>query len=320
MKNFLFILGCFCLIICSYVQAITYDKCGSEKQILTIRKLQISPDPIHLSGKNALISVDGTLHEDLPAGARIHIKAWKVKRIFAWDIYLNAPCVIPVGCNVEACKFFEYFSGGPRCPLTAQSYVGDTIEIEMPELGGFIKWFASGRFWIEIKVTDQKNEQLSCYAIKGSEKQILSIRKLQISPDPIHLSGKNALISIGGTLYEDLPAGARIHIKAWKVKRIFAWDIHLNAPCVIPIGCNVEACKFFEYLSGGPKCPLKAQSYDIDAIEIELPELEGFIKWFASGRFWIEIKVTDRKNEQLSCYAIKGEARALFAPIKHVTV
>ncbi|GBM91753.1 hypothetical protein AVEN_154656-1 [Araneus ventricosus] len=174
MKNLLFILGCFCLIICSYVQAIDYDKCGSGKQILTISKLQISPDPIHLSGKNALISVGGELHEDLPAGSRIHIKAWKVKRIFAWDIYLAAPCVVPVGCNVEVCKFFEFFSGQPMCPIKAQSYYGNAIEIVMPELGGFVKWFASGRFWIEVKITGPNNEQLSCYAIKGEARALFA--------------------------------------------------------------------------------------------------------------------------------------------------
>ncbi|GFR15978.1 ML domain-containing protein, partial [Trichonephila clavata] len=73
----------------------------SEKQILTIRKFSISPDPIRLSGKDITISVDAQLHEDIPEGARMKIKAWKCpayldgRYIFQllawclWDVMLN---------------------------------------------------------------------------------------------------------------------------------------------------------------------------------------------------------------------------------------
>ncbi|KAF8792811.1 uncharacterized protein LOC129969704 [Argiope bruennichi] len=172
MKTLFF--ACFCLIICSYVQAIDYVKCGSGKQILNLKELRINPDPIRLSGKNALISIDAALNEEIPAGAKIHIKAWKVKKIFAWDIYLKAPCLLAIGCDVEHCKFFKYFSGENMCPVKPQSFRGEAIEIEMPELGSFVKWFASGRFWIEVQIIGRNSEQLSCYSIKGEAKALFA--------------------------------------------------------------------------------------------------------------------------------------------------
>ncbi|GBM42174.1 hypothetical protein AVEN_182944-1 [Araneus ventricosus] len=97
MKTSFFMLGCFYLVICSYVQAMDYGKCGSGKQILNIRKLSISPYPIRLREKDAQVSVDVQLYEDIPAGARIHIKAWKITKLFAWDISLPSPCFLSIG-------------------------------------------------------------------------------------------------------------------------------------------------------------------------------------------------------------------------------
>ncbi|GFT30305.1 ML domain-containing protein, partial [Nephila pilipes] len=69
----------------------------SGEQILTIRKFKISPDPVQLSGKSITLSIDAQLHQDIPAGARMKIKVWKVSSIFGWKIYLPAPCLVSVG-------------------------------------------------------------------------------------------------------------------------------------------------------------------------------------------------------------------------------
>ncbi|GBN53451.1 hypothetical protein AVEN_125983-1, partial [Araneus ventricosus] len=47
---------------------------------------------------------------------------------------------------VEHCQFFKYFSDESVCPVKAQSYEGEGIEIEMPKLGGFVSWLASVSF------------------------------------------------------------------------------------------------------------------------------------------------------------------------------
>ncbi|CAL1264372.1 unnamed protein product [Larinioides sclopetarius] len=60
---------------------------GSGKQILQLWKLKISPDPISFS-RNAQVSVQADLYEDIPYGARVHINIWKVTMGF---VYVPAP-------------------------------------------------------------------------------------------------------------------------------------------------------------------------------------------------------------------------------------
>ncbi|GFR15979.1 ML domain-containing protein [Trichonephila clavata] len=177
MKGLYFVLAYLCLILNSYVSAINIEKCGSEKQILTIRKFSISPDPIRLSGKDITISVDAQLHEDIPEGARMKIKAWKVSSIFGWKIYLPAPCLVPMGCDVEHCKFFNSLNDDEcpfakngtdcRCPIKAQTFRAENLVVSMPSIGGAAKWFASGSFWVELTFTTANSEQLACYSITG---------------------------------------------------------------------------------------------------------------------------------------------------------
>ncbi|GBN51531.1 hypothetical protein AVEN_195576-1 [Araneus ventricosus] len=171
MKTLLFMLSCFYLIVCSIVQAIDWDKCGSGKQIIQLWKLRISPDPIHLSGKEARVSVQADLYEDIPYGARVHIKIWKVTM---GGIYIPGPCFLPTGCDVELCSFLEYFSGESVCPVKAGLYESNDNEFDIPEMGSVVKWFASGFFWIELKMTGPNSEQLTCWSFKGEAKQLFS--------------------------------------------------------------------------------------------------------------------------------------------------
>ncbi|CAL1264370.1 unnamed protein product [Larinioides sclopetarius] len=171
MKSSLFMFGCFYLMICSYVQAIDWDKCGSGKQILQLWKLKITPDPLSFSGKTGIVSFQADIYEDIPAGASIHIKIWKVKWI-GWDIYIQAPCFLPTGCDAELCSFLNFFGG--ECPVTAGLYESNNIKFDIPDMSAFAKWFASGRFWIELKINGPNSEQLTCWSFKGEAKQLFS--------------------------------------------------------------------------------------------------------------------------------------------------
>ncbi|XP_055939819.1 uncharacterized protein LOC129969322 [Argiope bruennichi] len=174
MKTY-FIFLSLCFIDGSIVQAIIYEKCGSEKQIINVRKLKITPYPVRLSENYAKVSFDLQVKEEIPTASRVHLRAWKIKRIFFIDVRLPAPCMLPIGCDVEHCKFFKHFNPPFSCPVKAQVIKSDNLSIEMPELGGFVKWFASGRFQVEMKIIGPNSEQLSCYSVQGEAKALLSM-------------------------------------------------------------------------------------------------------------------------------------------------
>ncbi|GFT44058.1 ML domain-containing protein [Nephila pilipes] len=177
MKSFYFSLGCFYLILNSYINALNYEKCGSGKHILTVRKLSVSPEPIQLSGKDITFSIDADLHEDIPAGARLKVKAWKFVNILGMKVFFAAPCVVPMGCDIEHCKLFNSFSDDHcpfitnsnkcGCPIKSQIFRAENLVTPLPPLSGIAKWFASGSFWIEVQLTTSNSEQLGCYAVTG---------------------------------------------------------------------------------------------------------------------------------------------------------
>ncbi|GIY38357.1 hypothetical protein CEXT_382471 [Caerostris extrusa] len=150
--------------------------CDSGRQILNIKKFSISPDPVHLTAKEVTISMEAQLAEDIPTGARIQVKIWKVTWIFGWKIYIPAPCVLPFGCDVEHCKFLKEFSEQEcpffvrkstcGCPIKAQTFKGDDLTITVPPLGGLVRWFASGHFWLDLKIADSSG-LISCYSFEG---------------------------------------------------------------------------------------------------------------------------------------------------------
>ncbi|KAF8792817.1 Diacylglycerol kinase iota like protein [Argiope bruennichi] len=146
----------------------------SEKQIINVRKLKITPYPVRLSENYAKVSFDLQVKEEIPTASRVHLRAWKIKRIFFIDVRLPAPCMLPIGCDVEHCKFFKHFNPPFSCPVKAQVIKSDNLSIEMPELGGFVKWFASGRFQVEMKIIGPNSEQLSCYSVQGEAKALFS--------------------------------------------------------------------------------------------------------------------------------------------------
>ncbi|GFR16075.1 ML domain-containing protein [Trichonephila clavata] len=178
MKDLYFRLGCFYLMLNAYVNAINYEKCGSGKHILTVRKLSVSPEPIQLSGKDIRFSIDAELLQDIPAGARMIIKAWKVINIFGMKIFIAAPCISPLGCDIEHCKIFDGFpddhcpftrSGSKcGCPIKSQVFRAENIVTPLPSLDKVARWFASGSFWIEVKLVASNSEQLGCYAVSGA--------------------------------------------------------------------------------------------------------------------------------------------------------
>ncbi|GBM42175.1 hypothetical protein AVEN_182945-1 [Araneus ventricosus] len=145
---------------------------GSKKQIINIKKLSIYPDPIRLNEKRFNISFDVQVEEDIPSLSRIHLQAWKIRRgLLGFEWNLPAPCSLTIGCNVEHCAFFKHFGGESfSCPVKAQDLKRENLSVEMPELGGFFTWFASGNYWIKMKITGPNSEQLSCYSIKGEVK------------------------------------------------------------------------------------------------------------------------------------------------------
>ncbi|CAL1264373.1 unnamed protein product [Larinioides sclopetarius] len=78
---------------------------------------------------------------------------------------------------------------------------------------------------------------------------------------------------------------------------------------------NFDFCSFLEYYSGESVCPVRAGLYESNDTKFDIPDMNSFVKWFASGRFWIELKMVGPNSEQLSCLSFKGEARALFSQL-----
>ncbi|CAL1264371.1 unnamed protein product [Larinioides sclopetarius] len=166
MKTLLFMLCCLYLISCGFVYAIDWDKCGSGKQILQLWKFRIFPVPLRLKGNNTQIGLQADLYEDMPDDARIQIQVWKVRKIF-WDMIFKVPCFLPTGCDVDLCSFLEYFGGKSVCPLKAQLFEVNDIEIIRPVVDNFARSFELGRFWIQLKIIGPNSEQLSCWSFIG---------------------------------------------------------------------------------------------------------------------------------------------------------
>ncbi|GIY38366.1 ML domain-containing protein [Caerostris extrusa] len=164
---------------------------------------------------------------------------------------------------------------------------------------------------------------LSC-DFSGRGKQIVTIKKLKVFPDPIRLNGKNIKISVDAELHEDVPTDVRFYLKAWKVKVLpFGLKMHIPAPSPIPgdvysrlngdCGRVVDLADFNINIKSSRGKLLKAQSCRFDDITIPIPKIEGFyagvLKWLLSGRFLIELKIMRQNVEQLSCYTFEGRAR-----------
>ncbi|XP_055938348.1 uncharacterized protein LOC129968469 [Argiope bruennichi] len=138
------------------------------KQIINIRKLKIVPDPIQLDARRANISFDVQIEEDIPPLSKVHLKVWKIRSFLGFEWKHSTPCLFPSGCDVELCSFVQSLSlNVTLCPVKAQGLQNDGLSFEIPELGGFVRWFASGRYGVEMKISGPNSEQLSCYSLKG---------------------------------------------------------------------------------------------------------------------------------------------------------
>ncbi|KAF8792810.1 uncharacterized protein LOC129969270 [Argiope bruennichi] len=148
---------------------------------------------------------------------------------------------------------------------------------------------------------------------KGHGRQILTIRKLTVSPYPIRLNRGSIKLSLVAEIHEDVPADIRIYYKAWKVKHLpFGLKIHIPAPNLLPQGCTLEDLNLQMLARSG--LVLKADTYKLNSITIPIPTIEGFVgavvRWLLSGKFLIEVKIIKKNGEQLSCYSVTGEAKS----------
>ncbi|GBM50997.1 hypothetical protein AVEN_21118-1 [Araneus ventricosus] len=80
------------------LSGLKFEKKGNGRQILTIRKLTVSPYPVRLSRGSIKLSLVTEIHEDVPDDIRIYYRAWKVKHLpFGLKIHIPAPNLLPQG-------------------------------------------------------------------------------------------------------------------------------------------------------------------------------------------------------------------------------
>ncbi|GFU93903.1 hypothetical protein TNCV_1661261 [Trichonephila clavipes] len=163
MKASYFMLGFLSLTVVCKTKKLKFKKCDGGKQIFIIHKLSVSPDPIKIDSKNLKVSIDFSLREDIPPGARIHTAVWKVMDFFVGKGYIP----LAKEKDYEYLKYAEYFMNAKNdCPVKAKRYVMEEY-ISIPDvrkLGKFEKFFLTGEILIEFKITKDL-EQLSCYHI-----------------------------------------------------------------------------------------------------------------------------------------------------------
>ncbi|XP_054718667.1 ganglioside GM2 activator-like [Uloborus diversus] len=153
-----------------------FEDCSQGKGIADIHQFVIAPDPISFS-QNVTAWVDIDLNEDIPAGTQVKMKVYKVTNLFGFPVKLPAPCFAGIGsCNYEHCNFLKKFEVQGRpfykegaeygCPITVGHYGAQNATVPMPELGGLIKFIASGEFRVEVKVV-HKSRMLACAIFTG---------------------------------------------------------------------------------------------------------------------------------------------------------
>ncbi|GIY22555.1 hypothetical protein CEXT_780381 [Caerostris extrusa] len=152
----------------------------------------MTPDPIRLSAKQIEVTAEGEIQEDIPSGARIQVKIWKVIPFFGWK--LPAPfCVLPMGCDVEHCSFLDKFSQPETnstqsvCPVEAQTF-NSTRTIDMPSLGGLTKFLVSVKVVVFFSFTSFRN------LVHVGEAQSFRVEENSSHPHPIFTFVHNATV------------------------------------------------------------------------------------------------------------------------------
>ncbi|XP_015924846.2 ganglioside GM2 activator [Parasteatoda tepidariorum] len=156
-----------------------FEDCSKGyKSIVTIDNFSLKPDPISLS-RNITVSGNIILHEDVPDGALVKAKFYKVKHLFGVAVSIPVPCVFGYGsCTNEHCKYMSgtkeqicpFFPTGEKCdcPLKANSYSASNIIMAPPDLGPLVKYLASGHFKFEMRILTKKpSKEIACVYFTG---------------------------------------------------------------------------------------------------------------------------------------------------------
>ncbi|XP_071036778.1 uncharacterized protein [Parasteatoda tepidariorum] len=148
------------------------------KSIITVGKFSVKPEPISLS-RNVTVSGNLILHKDIPEGALLKTKFYKVKYLLGLPISIPVPCVFGYGsCTVELCSYLNatreqtcpFFPTGEECecPVRANSYSVSKVVMQAPDIGPLGKYLASGHFTKEIRIVTKKaSKEIACISFSG---------------------------------------------------------------------------------------------------------------------------------------------------------
>ncbi|XP_035227122.1 ganglioside GM2 activator-like [Stegodyphus dumicola] len=161
------------------VNGVQYRDCLNGNGIARITNFNLLPNPLSFS-KNITASLSVQLDQDIPPGTAIISKVYKITWFFGLKVI--APCINNVGsCTEDHCAFLKKYGQQLcpffpkdrecKCPIKAGSYSGNEVTIPMPDLGAILKWFASGKFQIEMRLRDiNSRKDLACFEFTGEIK------------------------------------------------------------------------------------------------------------------------------------------------------
>lgn len=122
-------------------EAFSYEVCNDEYNTFTLDALVLSPTAPEI-GQQLSVSVKGTLHERIEAGARIE-----------FSIFWNRIRLIKK--SVDACQELNGSDGPVKCPLEAGAK-DVQVSFEVP------KQLFKGKYRADVRVIDEHNHSVFC--------------------------------------------------------------------------------------------------------------------------------------------------------------
>ncbi|GIY98202.1 ML domain-containing protein, partial [Caerostris extrusa] len=139
------------------------------------RDSEISPDPVNLR-KNMTVNMDLEILRDVPEGAMLKTRYYKLKSVFGVNIDVPIPCLLGKfgSYTISLCKYLRMFKEQAEplfpegveygCPLKAGNYGGENMEIQIPDMGSIARLIVSGRYRTELDLL-VAGKSVACYRI-----------------------------------------------------------------------------------------------------------------------------------------------------------
>ncbi|GFY57194.1 ML domain-containing protein [Trichonephila inaurata madagascariensis] len=157
-----------------------FEECTGKLRIANVGKFEISPDPVNLR-KNMTVTMDLDILRDVPEGAMLKTRYYKLKRVFGVNIDVPIPCLLGKfgSCTISLCKYLTMFRQQAEplfpegseygCPVKAGRYGGENMEIQIPDMGSIARMIVSGRYRTELELLVE-GKSVACYKILSEMK------------------------------------------------------------------------------------------------------------------------------------------------------